>query len=166
MFFHLLPHLHSTPPHAHCPVFVYLIGRKANTNSNRKAFFERMYVYAKNWNSSDRFSNIYLHGLAFFIKVRILCPFTVSAQKNDYYGVCKHRNREKHFDYHKGDLLAINYGFCDILFRLMKLGVGWFLYHLRKYFDKKVLYKVMRNHHIYSNIFLMIERTWANQFSW
>jgi len=105
------------PPHAHCPVFVYLIGRKANTNSNRKAFFVRMCTRRTEIRAIA--SNIYLHGLVFFIKVRFLCPFTVSAQKNDYYGVCKHRNREKHFDYHKGDLLAINYGFCEVLFRLI-----------------------------------------------
>jgi len=165
MFFHLLPHLHSTPSPRPLSCVCLSYRTKSKHEFQQEGFF-RPYVYAKNWNSSDRFSNIYLHGLVVFIKVRFLCPFTVSAQKNDYYGVCKHRNREKHFDYHKGDLLAINYGFCDVLFRLMKLGVGWFLYHLLKYIDKKVLFKVMRNHHIYSNIFLMIERTWANQFSW
>lgn len=101
--------LHCTPPLPAPNVLCSFIlsDRKANTNSNRKAFFIRMGARRTEFQAITFLificSGLLLSNFDFF------CPFTVSARKVIIMACVNTEIANTHFVYHTNDLLAINY---------------------------------------------------------
>lgn len=144
--------LYSTPSRSQRPVFVYLIGQKSKHEFQQEGIFHT-YGCAKNWISSDHFPNIYLLGLA-FIKLRFFLPVHCVSTKSDYYGVCKHRNREyalclSYERFTSNKLSAFATFSSD---RMMMLGA----FFITNVTIRKFYLKAMRNRQIFSK--LLIDR--------